>query len=466
VRLTDAATAVVLIFLAWRVLTGGARGGILNYLVPFASPQVLLFTLGSILLVRHVAQPNPSVLARLRHRIRRTGDSPVWGPVWGAFLTTRIMVFVVAFFAVTTVGLVRNPGFVLSRDVLANLPARFDAGWYGGIAIDGYEWNARFDRQAGIAFFPAMPLLMRFAGVAVGARDRTRPREIRMVRILWSGVAVSLAAFLFALYYLARLAARFTGEERAGNAVLLLACYPFAFVFNAPYTESLFLLASLAAVYHFYRSDWVLSGGWGLVAGLTRPNGFLLAIPLGLIVAHRTWIARDNPGAGWIRRAAAPMTAALMPVAGMLLFTGYLFSLTGVWFAWSRSHGAWGRTFEGVEPLVSAWRLIGEHGLVSAAVTEPFNTLNGSAALFAIVMTWPVYRTMGMAWALYVILTIVPPMLAGGALSMGRLTSTLFPLFLALSAVISPRAAPNWAAAFALLQGLGVALFFTWRQLY
>jgi hypothetical protein len=49
---------------------------------------------------------------------------------------------------------------------------------------------------------------------------------------------------------------------------------------------------------------------------------------------------------------------------------------------------------------------------------------------------------------------------------MGRLTSTLFPLFLALSAIISSRAVPAWAAAFAVLQGLCVALFFTWRQLY
>jgi hypothetical protein len=150
----------------------------------------------------------------------------------------------------------------------------------------------------------------------------------------------------------------------------------------------------------------------------------------------------------------------------MMIFTAYLLSLTGVWFAWSRSHGAWGRTFGGLEPLAAAWQQLGEHGLVPLVVLQPFNTLNAAGLIFALVMVWPVYRTMGFPWAAYVLLTIVPPVLAGGVLSMGRLTSTLFPVFLALAASVSPRAIPAWAAAFAVLQGLCVALFFTWHQLY
>jgi hypothetical protein len=160
------------------------------------------------------------------------------------------------------------------------------------------------------------------------------------------------------------------------------------------------------------------------------------------------------------------MAAALMPVAGMMLFTTYLFSLTGVWFAWSRSHGAWGRTFQGIDPMLGAWQEIGRQGLVDYAIREPFNTLNASALIFALVMVRQVHRTLGLPWTAYVVVTLVPPVFAGGVLSMGRLTSTLFPIFLALSATVSSRAIPAWAAAFAVLQGLCVALFFTWRQLY
>jgi hypothetical protein len=57
-------------------------------------------------------------------------------------------------------------------------------------------------------------------------------------------------------------------------------------------------------------------------------------------------------------------------------------------------------------------------------------------------------------------------MLAGGVLSMGRLTSTLFPVFLALAVTASPRTITALVIAFAAGQGLAAAIFFTWRPLY
>ena len=56
--------------------------------------------------------------------------------------------------------------------------------------------------------------------------------------------------------------------------------------------------------------------------------------------------------------------------------------------------------------------------------------------------------------------------LTGGLLSLGRLTSTQFPLFLALAAVLPPRAVGPWLVAFAIFQGLIAALFFTWRPMF
>ena len=76
------------------------------------------------------------------------------------------------------------------------------------------------------------------------------------------------------------------------------------------------------------------------------------------------------------------------------------------------------------------------------------------------------FRRLGAAWGVFVLLNLVPPLFAGGVLSMGRLTSTLFPLFLALAVIIPRRAAPAWSAAFGVAQGLCAALFFTWRELF
>ena len=83
---------------------------------------------------------------------------------------SRVGVLAVGYLAVVTIGFAPSAtGLELSADPLLNLPARFDAGWYGGIALDGYSFEGRFDKQQNVAFFPAMPLLMRAVGVLAGA---------------------------------------------------------------------------------------------------------------------------------------------------------------------------------------------------------------------------------------------------------------------------------------------------------
>ena len=76
----------------------------------------------------------------------------------------------VGYLAVVTIGLEqKSVGFTVSPDVMPNLPARFDAGWYRRIALDGYYFEGRFDKQQNVAFFPAFPLLERAAGYPLGA---------------------------------------------------------------------------------------------------------------------------------------------------------------------------------------------------------------------------------------------------------------------------------------------------------
>ena len=96
----------------------------------------------------------------------------------------------------------------------------------------------------------------------------------------------------------------------------------------------------------------------------------------------------------------------------------------------------------------------------------PYDTLNTLAVVFAVLLVWPVFRRLGLAYGLFVLVNLVPPIFAGGALSMGRVTSTLFPLFIVLAAMIPARAVPAWTASFALLQGFVAAIFFTWRELF
>lgn len=150
----------------------------------------------------------------------------------------------------------------------------------------------------------------------------------------------------------------------------------------------------------------------------------------------------------------------------MLAFSAYVYSLTGDFFGWARMHEAWGRSYEGLAPVTRGYGWLVDEGLVSVVQQAPYATLNSLGLIFALAMIWPILRRLGPAYGVFIVINVVPPLLAGGVLSMGRLTSTLFPIFLALAAIVPARTVPPLVTAFALAQGLATVLFFTWRPLY
>jgi hypothetical protein len=435
--------------------------------------------------VRHALWPSPSLSSTLGEWRRAIERRPALADSLVAFCLTRPAVLVVGFAAAVTFGVLPSSDQPPApRHTLRELPARFDANWYAGIALDGYDWQSRLDRQQNVAFFPAYPLLMRVAGVLTGAGDERLPRSRRITRLTWAGLGVSLLAFVFAGWYFARLARETLGAERARPALVLLAAYPFAAFFSAAYTESVFLLASLGCWYHVRRREHARAAAWGLVVGLTRPNGFLLGVPLGLIAlglrdaphaADRDPSLPDGDGSSGRSEGAsadphrgfspAGLAVAAMPGLALLLHTGWLYQHTGVWFVWAKVQIAWGRTVTTAAPEGGLDAVL-SGGLLQLVNDHPYKSLNALGLVFALGLVAPVWRRLGTAWTAYVLANVVPPLFAGGLLSMGRLTSTLFPLFLAFASVLPPRAAAAVAAAFGLLQGLVAALFYTWREMY
>ena len=465
-RALDAAAIVALVLTTFVFLFGGFNVYVLLTWLRVHSTGRLLFIAGAIIAVRHAARPSPPLHARILAWLRRREDRPA-GNAAAFALSSRVAVLFLAYMAVVTIGL--NPattGFELSPDKLLNLPARFDAGWYGGIALDGYYFGGNFKRQENIAFFPAFPMLMRVTGYPLGAFGPGLPKERRLARLLWGGVLLSVIAFAWAGSYLWRLARDTIGEPRAFEAVALVSAYPFAMFFSAPYTESLFLLGAVGAVYHFRREEWTKAGAWGLLVGLTRPNGCFLSAVLACLLAERLW--RDRRHVSTVSRLyiSKSLASAAMPGIGMLLYSAYVRQLTGSYFGWARLHEAWGRTYSGLAPVERAYGWITDEGLLHVVEGVPFDTLNSLGLIFALAMLWPVFRRLGPAFALFVLVNAIPPMLAGGVLSMGRLTATLFPVFLALAAIAPPRVVTAFVIAFAAGQGLAAALFFTWRPLF
>lgn len=440
---------------------GGFRLHLFGARVSVTSGSRILLAALVILLVRHAIRRDQPVFLRAWRLLGRW-----WGaesvravmPVWAA---SRLAVLLVGFLAVGTFGY-RDGGapFTLYNNEFLDLPARYDAGWYLGIAVDGYRWDPAIGGQQNIAFMPALPMVMRFGGRLTGGHP------------LWAGQFAMLAACLWAFVYVHRLARSALGDaDRASWAVALLAAYPFAVFYSAVYTEAIFLLCAAGAFYHVGRGEYVRTAAFALVCGFARPNGFLLAVPIALVALWPASVAawRDEGsgiGARLLRalRASLPaMAAASGAVVGVVVFSAFIYSMTGRPLAWLEAHAAWGRTF-GTWVSQGPFQELAQGGLYGYARSQPIDAVNFVAVAGALAAIWPVTRRFGVPYGVFLAVNLIPPLTSGGLLSIGRVTAAMFPAFIWLAAVIPARHRAAWLTAFALLQGWGAALFFTWRE--
>jgi hypothetical protein len=172
---------------------------------------------------------------------------------------------------------------------------RWDAGWFVRIAEKGYDPD-----DGSAEFYPAFPLVSRaFAWLLpIGALAAT---------------LVSNVSFLLALILLYGLTTLEYSENVARRSVVLLATFPASFVFMAPYSESLFLLSSVATFWWARRGRWRTAAIAGVIATATRAVGLVLIPPL-LIEATKEG---DPSRRGW------RIVAALVPAAGFVAYLAY-----------------------------------------------------------------------------------------------------------------------------------------------
>ena len=336
---------------------------------------------------------------------------------------------------------------------LRELPVRWDAGWYISIASRGYVYRGTGEiKNHNVAFFPAYPLAL--GGVARLLRVPRTPAAWG-----WVGVFLSIGAFAAASVFIYRLAGAH-GPDVAALTVTLVAAYPFALFFGAVYTESFFLLGCAAAFWSASQGHTARAFVWGVFTGLVRPNGFLLAVPL---IA----LSFAKQGATPSTRSRLAWLAAAGPVVGHSLYATYLWSLSGDPFLWTSAQKGWGREYFGLTgAAMGVLSGIREMGLVGFVSQRPYDALNAAAGLFALSLVVPIFRRVGLALALFVAINLLPPIMVGGLISLGRFTSVLFPLHLWLAIVTPPSLRPALVAVMAVLQGILAVLHYTSRPIH
>jgi hypothetical protein len=224
--------------------------------------------------------------------------------------------------------------------------------------------------------------------------------------------------------------------------MLVLLLFPTSFFLHIVYTEGLFLTTILAAFLAARRGHWKTVAVFGLLAGLTRINAFILA-PALLIEA---W--RGSPR-GRIGRIAASLSVSL----GIAVFLLINYQTAGDPFAFMTvQRNAFYRTFAWPwEGAWAAWKL-GEAGGSNSMMNGVLQTLCIPLLLIACGASILKQRASYAIWTVGNVLVFTAQ---GFWLSLPRLALVLFPAFIWLAPKTArPVFGTLWFAASTMLLGI------------
>lgn len=322
--------------------------------------------------------------------------------------------------------------------------APYDGQWYLDIAERGYRNFSKVETRNGrlppgnYAFFPLLPALIRGARAALGSAGLP-------VAVLSAGALSALGALVVWML------ARRLGQSPVLPVVLLVA-FPTAVFQVVLYTEGPFLLLSALALLGALERRTALAAAAGALAGLARPQGALLALPIFVELVLPSLGGRERLSAA---RRLGRLAAALAPFSGFLALGLVSASLTGSPRAFLDVQAHWGRS-PGAVGFLEAFRS-------AFAYSGPPADLFGLA--FALGLLPVLWRRLPGSLALYGTALVALPLSTGSLLSVGRFASVSIPHFLALGGLLerAPGAVRGGTVgAFALAQVLVASGLVAW----
>jgi hypothetical protein len=232
--------------------------------------------------------------------LRKLASRPDWQIA--IVVTAALRVLYTAMAAIFLPFLHPDPALIRSNALTENLPTphglryallgiweRFDTLWFLRIAEHGY------DRPMAVIFYPLYPAAVRLVSMLMPA--------------IAAALLVSTVATFFALWGLLRLAARELSEVGRLRMLLLFCVWPTSFVLLGGYADSLTLALVVWAVVFAREARWEAAAACGLLAGVARPSGVLVFIPLALMALRS--------------RQVRSLVVALTPL-GLLSYWGWL----------------------------------------------------------------------------------------------------------------------------------------------
>ena len=373
--------------------------------------------------------------------------------IFVAAILFRVFTALVAFLANVTFPAFQDQRFYVfpTPHLFWDTFARYDAGWYHGIASQGYIFGA--GGRNNLAFFPLYPLLMRAGGRLLGGRQE---------EFYFAGILVSWLAFGAAMVLLYRLARLDLDRAVSMRAVMYAAVFPFAYFFGMVYSESLFLVLLIATVLALRTKCWLLAAVAGAAMTATRVTGVMALGGLALVAWH---------AAGAEPRVRAKALAAVAGCAGgVVAYSIFNYMISGSFLAWYNAITHWGY-YPGGNPfgsLVSLIRalLTRPYQYLATEHMAPYDTLNALAAVGALLLVPVIWRRFGAGYALIPLASLLLPLSSGQFEGLGRYCSVQFPIALALASLPGEMRHNVLLGAFAIMYAICLALFVTVHPLF
>ncbi len=297
----------------------------------------------------------------------------------------------------------------------------YDAWWYENLAESGYSGVP----EDGIRFFPLLPLLGRWLAPFVGGVDPA------LTIICGIAALVFLAQLILLVREEIERGALATDSSAAWRAAWIAALAPGAFVLAIAYTEPL----SGALAVGFFRAlrrnrpggrPGLAAMALGVLSGLLRPTGVLLAVPALIEMARhlpRSW--RDV----WTLDFWGRVGTVASPAVGTAIFLAWSWiALNDALLPYTMQTRGGLRGGTAVNPFVHLF------------VSSPFGLwwpLQVGLLVVAIALLWVTARRLPASYTAWAALTVAAAISSERGHSFPRYVAGVFPLAIALSLITS-----------------------------
>ena len=301
-------------------------------------------------------------------------------------------------------------------DPLARITSRqgllaWDGSFYADLSQHGYAW---LPREA-LRFFPLTPLLGRAVGwTGLGPR----------VGVV---VVANLAALLAGALLWTLVRREGFGDAVGARAAWFLALMPSAFVLVFAYAEAVFLALAIGIFLAARGRRWWLVALLGVFAGLSRPGGFIVAVPIAIEAARALGATRP-------RELVARAAAVVAPLAGTGLFLWWVGDRFGDAFLPFRIQTRANLKGSFANPITSIGHAIRglAHGHIGTGFHVPW-------MIVAVALTIVVFKKLPASYAWFTVVTLASAMTSSNLDSFERYALGAFPLVVVIAIVAHDR---------------------------